>query len=153
MGKLKDTLIIDTDICVDSSGTTAVDATYFWQPLETCPRGVKVQLLGKGGVAMYGIFNGRDEFYTHWAPLPKKPRVEMTDFEIQPVKWQEIECPCCGELARAFPPAPEPELLKVLKALVSSAERVSVGEYDEETLDINLSQARAAIKKATGEKT
>jgi hypothetical protein len=131
MGKLKDTLIIDTDVCVDSSGTTAVDATYFWQPLETCPRGVKVQLLGKGGVAMYGIFNGRDEFYTHWAPLPKKPRVEMTDFEIQPVIWQEIE------------------LLKALKALVSSAERVSVGEYDEETLDINLSQARAAIKKAT----
>ena len=131
MGKLKDTLIIDTDVCVDSSGTTAVDATYFWQPLETCPRGVKVQLLGKGGVAMYGIFNGRDEFYTHWAPLPKKPRVEMTDFEIQPVIWQE------------------PELLKALKALVSSAERVSVGEYDEETLDINLSQARAAIKKAT----
>ncbi len=22
----------------------------------------------------------------------------------QPVNWQEIECPCCGELARAFPP-------------------------------------------------
>lgn len=47
-------------------------------------------------------------------------------------------------------PQPEPELLKALKALVSSAERVSVGEYDEETLDINLSQARAAIVKATG---
>jgi hypothetical protein len=45
------------------------------------------------------------------------------------------------------------ELLKALKALVLSAERVSVGEYDEETLDINLSQARAAIKKATGENT
>jgi len=45
------------------------------------------------------------------------------------------------------------ELLKALKALVLSAERVSVGEYDEETLDINLSQARAAIVKATGEKT
>jgi hypothetical protein len=45
------------------------------------------------------------------------------------------------------------ELLKALKALVLSAERVSVGEYDEETLDINLSQARAAIVKATGENT
>lgn len=22
----------------------------------------------------------------------------------QTVNWQEIECPCCGELARAFPP-------------------------------------------------
>jgi len=179
MGKLKDTLIIDTDICVDSSGTTAVDATYFWQPLETCPRGVKVQLLGKGGVAMYGIFNGRDEFYTHWAPLPKKPRVEMTDFKIQPagepVLYQH-KSPIVnaqGELLgysewkngmAGLPDWPErslytrpqqlnSELLKALKALVSSAERVSVGEYDEETLDINLSKARAAIKKVTGEKT
>jgi hypothetical protein len=24
-------------------------------------------------------------------------------------QWQEIECPCCGELARAFPPAPARE--------------------------------------------
>ena len=32
-----------------------------------------------------------------WKPLyaePPKPQ------------WQEIECPCCGDLARAFPPAP-----------------------------------------------
>jgi hypothetical protein len=24
----------------------------------------------------------------------------------RPVNWQEIQCPCCGDLARAFPPAP-----------------------------------------------
>lgn len=24
-------------------------------------------------------------------------------------EWQEIECPCCGDLARAFPPAPARE--------------------------------------------
>jgi hypothetical protein len=61
---------------IDNSGKAAVDVTYFWQPISTCPRGVKVQLLGKGGVAMYGIFTRNDTFYTHWAPLPKVPKGE-----------------------------------------------------------------------------
>lgn len=56
---------------IDSTGAAAVDQNYFWQPISTCPRGVKVQLLGKGGVAMYGQYSVRDTFYTHWAPLPK----------------------------------------------------------------------------------
>lgn len=59
---------------LDSTGTTAVDRNYFWQPLSTCPRGAKVQLLGRGGVAMYGTYTGKEQFYTHWAPLPKLPR-------------------------------------------------------------------------------
>lgn len=61
---------------LDKSGTVAVDHDYFWRPMDTCPRGVKVQLLGAGGVAMYGTYNGKDKFYTHWAPLPKKPKVD-----------------------------------------------------------------------------
>lgn len=56
---------------IDSTGKVAVDHNYFWQPIDTCPRGAKVQLLGKGGVAMYGEYHGKDKFYTHWAPLPK----------------------------------------------------------------------------------
>jgi hypothetical protein len=59
---------------LDSTGVAAVDHSYFWQPIATCPRGVKVQLLGAGGVAMYGTYNGKDKFYTHWAPLPKLKR-------------------------------------------------------------------------------
>ena len=59
---------------LDSTGVAAVDHNYFWQPISTCPRGVKVQLLGRGGVALYGQFNGKDKFYTHWAPLPKLRR-------------------------------------------------------------------------------
>lgn len=58
-------------IHLDSTGVAAVDHNYFWQPIETCPRGAKVQLLGKGGVALYGQYHGKDTFYTHWAPLPK----------------------------------------------------------------------------------
>ena len=56
---------------IDSTGVAAVDQNYFWQPIKTCPLGVKVQLLGKGGVAMYGQYSVRSDFYTHWAPLPK----------------------------------------------------------------------------------
>lgn len=59
---------------IDSTGKVAVDPDYYWQPIKTCPHNVKVQLLGKGGVAMYGQYNGRDTFYTHWAPLPKVNR-------------------------------------------------------------------------------
>lgn len=61
---------------LDKSGTVAVDHDYFWRSMDTCPRGVKVQLLGAGGVAVYGNYNGKDKFYTHWAPLPKKPKVD-----------------------------------------------------------------------------
>lgn len=49
----------------------AVDTQYYWQPMETCPLHVKVQLLGKGGVAVYGRWNGRERFWIGWAPMPK----------------------------------------------------------------------------------
>lgn len=55
-------------------GEVAIDLNYFWQPMDTCPTSVKVQLLGKGGVAVYGKWNGRDTFWTHWAPMPKIQR-------------------------------------------------------------------------------
>ena len=65
--------ISGNDLQLDGSGAAAVDHEYFWRPMATCPRGLKVQLLGKGGVAIYSHWNGRDKFFTHWAPLPTKP--------------------------------------------------------------------------------
>jgi hypothetical protein len=59
---------------INSSNTVAVDREYYWQPMDTCPRGVKVQLLGAGGVAVYGQYHGKDPWWTHWAPLPVKPK-------------------------------------------------------------------------------
>lgn len=53
-------------------GTVAVDTEYFWRAMDECPRGVKVQLLGPGGVALYGTYNGRDPQWRGWAPLPKE---------------------------------------------------------------------------------
>lgn len=55
-------------------GEVAVDHAYFWQQMDTCPVNSKVQLLGKGGVAVYGKWNGKDSFWIGWCPLPKIPR-------------------------------------------------------------------------------
>jgi hypothetical protein len=55
---------------INAAGTVAVATNVYWQPIETCPRGVKVQLLGAGNVATYGVYYGAN-FWSHWCPLPK----------------------------------------------------------------------------------
>ena len=62
-----------TDIRI-SDNTVAVDRAYFWQPMSTCPRGVKVQALNEGGVAVYATYDGAEPGWKGWAPLPSKPR-------------------------------------------------------------------------------
>ena len=59
-----------------SNPDAAVDQDYFWQPMATCPLGLKVQLLGQGGVAVYSEFIRGDSFWQGWAPLPKKPFIQ-----------------------------------------------------------------------------
>ena len=56
---------------INTTHKVAVATDTYWQPIDTCPRGVKVQLLGKGNVATYGTYFG-DQFWTNWCPLPKK---------------------------------------------------------------------------------
>ena len=46
----------------------------------------------------------------------------------QPVNWQEIECPCCGDLARAFPPA-QPKQEPVAWIYDWKTEGVTVTDY------------------------
>ena len=58
-------------LTADRAAAVAVD--YYWnEDMSTCPRGAKVQLLGEGGIADYGVYNGRDDFYVAWAPCPKR---------------------------------------------------------------------------------
>lgn len=57
---------------LNADQTVAVDRDYYWQPMTTCPRAVKCQLLGKGGVAVYAPWDGKDGFWVGWAPLPKR---------------------------------------------------------------------------------
>lgn len=55
----------------DHSVAVATDV-FFDEDMARCPVGVKVQLLGAGGVASYGVYNGRDPFWIGWAPVPKR---------------------------------------------------------------------------------
>jgi hypothetical protein len=59
---------------VTSDGSAVVDTEYFWIAVDAdTPRSMKVQLLGKGGVAIYTSYDG-NPFWTHWCPLPKKAK-------------------------------------------------------------------------------
>lgn len=60
---------------INTAGTVAVSTTQYWEDMSSCPRGVKVQLLGAGGVAIYAMWDGKNPFFTHWAPLPKRREV------------------------------------------------------------------------------
>ena len=61
-----------SEVHISHSGV-AVDQHYHWQPMETCPKRVKVQLLTQNGVAVYGSVDVDMTIYAGWAPLPKKP--------------------------------------------------------------------------------
>lgn len=63
---------IETAYHLNSNKSVAVADDYYWnENMKDCPRGTKVQLLGAGGVAAYGLYFG-DAFWESWAPLPKR---------------------------------------------------------------------------------
>lgn len=76
--------------------TTVVDPNYFWIPRSeaTPSAGSKVQVINRsGGCATYGNWNHRDDFWTHWAPLPKF-RPEGVAFKLAsaiPVKHRAVK--------------------------------------------------------------
>lgn len=59
---------------ISKDGSTAIDPDYYWRDIDgDTPRGVKLQLLTEGGVAVYGQITGKgDDGFTRWAPLPKQ---------------------------------------------------------------------------------
>lgn len=46
--------------------------TYWNEDMTECPKGVKLQLLGAGGIAMYGTYDGKNKFFIAWCPVPKR---------------------------------------------------------------------------------
>lgn len=60
------------DLKLTSTGAI-VDPGIFWRPIDAdTPRGAKLQLINRrDGVAHYGQFFGKDQHWTHWAPLPR----------------------------------------------------------------------------------
>jgi hypothetical protein len=67
---------VNADYKLNSDQTVAVSVPItgqVWIPIGTeTPKGVKLQLLGKGGVAVYGVWNGKETFWTDWAPIPRR---------------------------------------------------------------------------------
>ena len=64
---------------LNSNRDVAVANDYHWdENMEACPRGVKVQLLGRGGVATHGQYTG-EPFWVGWTPLPKRRTYQRED--------------------------------------------------------------------------
>lgn len=66
---------------INHDRSAAVAPAMHYQPMSTCPIAVKVILLGAGGVATIGQYNGRDTFWQGWHPLPsvaKQQKQEAT---------------------------------------------------------------------------
>lgn len=59
---------------INTDHAVAVAVEYFWQPIDSCPHSVKVQLLSRYGVAVYGTYHGKDDYWVGWAPLPRVPK-------------------------------------------------------------------------------
>lgn len=58
---------------LNTEKTVAVSNDVFWiNDMRACPRGAKVQLLGAGGVATYGNYDGKDPFWVAWQSVPRK---------------------------------------------------------------------------------
>jgi hypothetical protein len=60
---------------INTNHAVAVATDTYWLPIDKdTPRSVKLQLLSIGGVAQYGTLGSDVSFYTHWCPVPKKPK-------------------------------------------------------------------------------
>jgi hypothetical protein len=61
---------------LDSTKAAVVATEFYWIPIDDQTLiGVKVLLLGRSGVATMGHYEhrpGETQFWTHWAPLPRK---------------------------------------------------------------------------------
>ena len=53
-------------------GIAVSTGTYLMPISEKTPRNAKIQLLGRGGVLVYGMWDGKSDFWTDWAPLPRR---------------------------------------------------------------------------------
>ena len=65
--------MVPSTMHLNADKTVAVSNEVYWnEDMTKCPTGVKVQLLGKGGVAVYAQYQTADQWWVGWAPLPKR---------------------------------------------------------------------------------
>lgn len=59
---------------LNSDKSAVVSTEVLWLPMQSAPRGTKLQLHTTHGTAVYGVLNGSNvQFYNAWAPCPKRP--------------------------------------------------------------------------------
>lgn len=49
------------------------DETLFFRTMKSCPINKKVQLLNRAGIATTGWWDGKDDWFIGWFPVPKIP--------------------------------------------------------------------------------
>lgn len=59
---------------ISSDGAAAVSTESTFLPMDSCPISRKVILLGAGGVATVGQYDGRETFWQGWHPLPRRAK-------------------------------------------------------------------------------
>lgn len=59
---------------ISSDSVAAVSTESTFLPMSTCPISRKVILLGAGGVATVGQYDGHEPFWQGWHPLPGRAR-------------------------------------------------------------------------------
>lgn len=57
----------------DSTGSAVVSDAIEWQPMRTCPPHHKCLLRNPSGSPCIGSWDGRDDQWTGWSPLPVVP--------------------------------------------------------------------------------
>ena len=62
----------------DRNQHIAVADAIYLESMDTCPTGVKVQLMNPGGVLVYGTWDGKSKVWQAWAPLPRRRKQDDT---------------------------------------------------------------------------
>lgn len=61
------------NIKVNAKRNVAVNQDVFWLPMSSCPKGVKVHVLGPGDVSTQTVWDGKDMQWKGWQGMFKKP--------------------------------------------------------------------------------
>jgi hypothetical protein len=65
---------------LNSDAHVAVATDYFWLPMQDAPRGVKLQLLTRGGVAVHGQVSADNiSGFDGWTPLPQRHKTHKEE--------------------------------------------------------------------------
>jgi hypothetical protein len=56
-----------------SNKEVITDPALIYRSMDTCPTGPKVLLLNRAGIAQTWWWDGKDDWYIGWHPLPKIP--------------------------------------------------------------------------------